>query len=86
MLLCQKVGLYLIYKRASTPNANPIAELLWPNDDFAEYDETQGIDFLSNGFKVRESATGFNGSGNQIHLHGICRKSSSRNEQRSGDG
>jgi len=53
-------------KRASVPNANPNAEVLWPNDNFAEYDETQGIDFLSNGFKVRESATGFNGSGNTI--------------------
>ena len=53
-------------KRASVPNANPNANVLWPNDNFAEYDETQGIDFLSNGFKVRESATGFNGSGNTI--------------------
>jgi len=53
-------------KRASVPNANPNANVLWPNDNFAEYDETQGIDFLSNGFKVRESATGFNGSGNTL--------------------
>jgi hypothetical protein len=45
---------------------NPNAKVLWPNDNFAEYDETEGVDFLSNGFKIRESATGFNGSGNSI--------------------
>ena len=45
---------------------NPNAKVLWPNDNYAEYDETQGVDFLSNGFKIRESATGFNGSGNTI--------------------
>ena len=42
---------------------NPNAKVLWPNDNYAEYDETQGIDFLSNGFKNNESGAGFNGSG-----------------------
>ena len=44
-------------------DVNPNAKVLWPNDNFAEYDETQGVDFLSNGFKNRESGDGFNGSG-----------------------
>ena len=42
---------------------NPNAKVLWPNDNYAEYDETQGVDFLSNGFKNNESGAGFNGSG-----------------------
>ena len=44
-------------------DVNPNAKVLWPNDNYAEYDETQGVDFLSNGFKNRESGDGFNGSG-----------------------
>jgi len=44
-------------------DVNPNAKVLWPNDNYAEYDETQGVDFLSNGFKNNESGAGFNGSG-----------------------
>ena len=44
-------------------DVNPNAKVLWPNDNYAEYDETQGVDFLSNGFKNNESGDGFNGSG-----------------------
>ena len=42
---------------------NPTAMALQPNTTVAEYDETDGVDFLSNGFKVRESADWINRSG-----------------------
>ena len=45
------------------PAGNPTAEALQPNTTVAEYDETDGVDFLSNGFKVRESADWINRSG-----------------------
>ena len=50
--------------RADVSNANPTDQVLYANDASAEYSETQGIDLLSNGFKVRESGAGWcNASG-----------------------
>jgi len=50
--------------RADVPNANPTDQALYANDSSAEYSETQGIDLVSNGFKVREGGAGWcNASG-----------------------
>ena len=51
-------------KRADVPNANITDQVLYANLSSVEYSETQGIDLLSNGFKVRESGAGWcNASG-----------------------
>ena len=42
---------------------NPVDLQLYPNLNSAEYAETQGYDFLSNGFKIRESANFANNNG-----------------------
>ena len=42
---------------------NPTDLQLYPNLNNSEYAETDGMDFLSNGFKIRESATWINASG-----------------------
>ena len=44
-------------------------------EDVTTNDET---DFLSNGFKQRNTGGSNNASGGFIHLHGICRTTSSR--------
>jgi len=50
--------------RADVPNANPTDQALYANDSSVEYSETQGIDLVSNGFKVREGGAGWcNASG-----------------------
>ena len=42
---------------------NPVDLFMWPNLVDGDYAETQGVDFLSNGFKIKESGTFANGSG-----------------------
>ena len=42
---------------------NPVDLFMWPNLTDGDYAETQGVDFLSNGFKIKESGTFANGSG-----------------------
>jgi len=42
---------------------NPVDLQLYPNLNTNEYPETQGYDFLSNGFKIRESANFANNNG-----------------------
>jgi hypothetical protein len=45
-----------------SPN-NVVQTLLEANSSSAEFDTGASLDYLSNGFKIRESGTGFNGSG-----------------------
>ena len=53
---------YIFDNKRNTFNATN--SWLAPNLSNAEGTVTSGVDFLSNGFKVRESTTAFNGSGN----------------------
>ena len=50
-------------KRNNYGPANPRRAVVATNSDAAQWDETDGIDFLSNGFKIRESASWANNSG-----------------------
>jgi hypothetical protein len=53
--------------RDNTRNTfNPVEASLEPNNSSAEYNKSNGSDFLSNGFKIRNVDTGTNGSGNTI--------------------
>ena len=53
--------------RDNTRNTfNPVEASLEPNNSNAEYNKSNGSDFLSNGFKIRNVDTGTNGSGNTI--------------------
>ena len=47
-------------------NGNPTDMAVNPNSSSAEFSETDGVDLLSNGFKIRESASWCNGSGESI--------------------
>ena len=53
---------------------------LFPNTNAAENTDTANIDFLSNGFKLRRNEGEVMHLVN-IHLHGICRSTSSRFKQ-----
>jgi len=52
-------------KRDSDDGGNPVGKYLHPNSNAAE-SQSQWIDFTSNGFKLRSSATTWNGSGNTL--------------------
>jgi len=47
------------HQRTDYPNANPVDQVLYADSNSAEYSETQGVDFLSNGFKQREAGAGW---------------------------
>ena len=47
---------------------NPVAQHLNPDLNVAEYDGNEDIDFLSNGFKLRDVDAGKNGSGLVYYL------------------
>ena len=49
---------------SSRSTYNSVLNYLLPNDSGAAGDLSQGLDFLSNGFKLRDVGNGLNGSGN----------------------
>jgi hypothetical protein len=49
---------------SSRSTYNAVLNYLLPNDSGAAGDLSQGLDFLSNGFKLRDVGNGLNGSGN----------------------
>ena len=57
---------WTMFDNKRNPFWNPAAEALQTNSAAGEYNETEGIDFLSNGFKARESAAWLNSSGNAM--------------------
>ena len=60
-------GNWFIYDNARHPN-NPKTARIYANASDAESAVTDDIDFLSNGFKIRTSATSTNGNGN-THIY-----------------
>ena len=67
---------YVLFKNSSTSvdwkifdaarnTYNVVTQVLYPNLSNAE-DANTGLDFTSNGFKVRDNGTAFNGNGNTI--------------------
>ena len=57
---------WTMFDNKRNPFWNPAAEALQPNSAAGEYNETEGVDILSNGFKARESAAWLNSSGNAM--------------------
>jgi len=57
---------WTMFDNKRNPFWNPTAEALQPNSSAGEYDETDGVDFLSNGFKTREAAAWLNSDGQPI--------------------
>jgi hypothetical protein len=53
---------------------NEVQKRLAPNSSDAEGSGSIPIDFLSNGIKLRTTATTWNESGSTFNLHGFCRK------------
>jgi hypothetical protein len=50
---------------SSRNTSNAVTQVLYPNLSNTEEVNT-GLDFVSNGFKVRDNGSAFNGSGNTI--------------------
>ena len=59
-------GLNWVMRDNTRNTFNPVEASLEPNNSSAEYNKSNGSDFLSNGFKIRNVDTGTNGSGNTI--------------------
>ena len=60
---------WTVFDNKRDPVGNPTDKALQPNSSGVEYSETDGVDLLSNGFKVRESASWINTSNdNYIYM------------------
>ena len=57
------------HQRTDYSNANPVDQVLYANDSTAEYSETQGVDFLSNGFKQREGGAGWGNASGGTYIY-----------------
>ena len=63
---------WMIVDADREPGGNPTATYLLANETNGEADNTNIVDFLSNGFKVRNADSTFNGNGNTIVYYAVA--------------